>query len=200
MDKHGSMATVHGQRADGKNVVFTLSPLEIKHLRRALHLHELLHPPIGGEVVSGEALLQRFRQFGRIIECNSETRQRLRRALPRECTVCGTTQDLTIDHLIRKADGGTNCRENVQTLMNAKTSSGASSKNGANSTNSKGSDKSPRRSILCNQRNYVAKCVGRARAKQRKKFSRRAQRPRHTPRALGKGPYRPASAQGRHRW
>lgn len=43
-------------------------------------------------------------------------RKQVRNLLPKICKYCGTTENLTIDHIIRKIDGGTNELCNLQIL------------------------------------------------------------------------------------
>lgn len=47
---------------------------------------------------------------------NSTRRQAIRNSLPQVCVTCGTTHNLTLDHIVARTLGGTNARENFQIL------------------------------------------------------------------------------------
>ena len=47
---------------------------------------------------------------------NSTRRRSIRNSLPQVCVTCGTTQNLTLDHIVARSLGGSNERHNLQIL------------------------------------------------------------------------------------
>ena len=104
---------VKGINGAGKQVLFSLTLKDVKHIRRCLNLYQHLHPTIEPE--HGEDILKRFKTFGRR-SLRTDYKTRFKKNNPRICKECKSKKDLEIDHVIPLTDGGSNKQENLQWL------------------------------------------------------------------------------------
>ncbi len=117
LEEYPSMATVKGFSWSGKQLSFTLTMPEIKHIRRCLKLFVWIHPPIYVEEIQ-QILTKKFGLFGgrNYNRINNIHKKRIREQLPQKCASCGTNKKLSVDHITQLSEGGSNDISNLQML------------------------------------------------------------------------------------
>lgn len=107
-------AQVNGTNSAKKQISFSLSVAQIKHIRRCLRFYRYIHPI---EYRDGEELLENFVKFG--FRNSGRNSQRVKSFLEnndKKCAVCGTEENLTVDHKVQLSEGGGNGQTNLQVL------------------------------------------------------------------------------------